>query len=116
MSDVREQTFYDEQEDRLVTKTTQDVDPYLAHAKEHRDACPETGAYMNKKFVYAATIPENIVNLMRLGQCCSDGKKYNLLSPDPDEYRRALLHVQSEHKHLLTIRGKPFAKHRVKWE
>jgi hypothetical protein len=40
---------------------------------------------------------------------------YNLLSPDRDEVRRALLYVQSNEPHLLTVNKKPFAKVRNRW-
>lgn len=40
---------------------------------------------------------------------------YNLLSPDKDEVRRALLYIQSNEPHLLTVNKKPFAKVRNRW-
>ncbi|MEN9839251.1 MAG: hypothetical protein RL177_730 [Bacteroidota bacterium] len=40
---------------------------------------------------------------------------YNLLSPDADEVRRALLYIQSNEPLLLTVPGKPFASVRQKW-
>jgi len=41
---------------------------------------------------------------------------FNLLSPDMDERRRALVYIQENEKHLLLVPGKPFARKRAKWE
>jgi hypothetical protein len=40
---------------------------------------------------------------------------YNLLSPDPDEWRRALLYIQSNEWKLLSVDGNPFAAVHQKW-
>ena len=40
---------------------------------------------------------------------------YKLLSPDPDEVRRALLYVQQNEPHLMTVNKKAFAKKRTTW-
>lgn len=115
MSEVIRRTIYDENSDRLIVTAAQDVEPYLDHNARLRASRPEHGKYKGD-FVYAANIPLVEIEKMRNGQCCTDGKRYNLLSPDPDERRRALMHVQQEHKALLTVNGKPFAKSRVKWQ
>lgn len=94
---------------------TQDVEPYLIQNAELRAKRTGPGKYKGA-MVLAASIPMNVVEMMRLGQCCTDGKRYNLMSTDFDERRRALVHVQTEHKALLTVDGTPFAKKRVKWQ
>ena len=66
--------------------------------------------------VYAATIPSGLVEMMMKGTCCNDGKTYNVLGNDPEEYRRALVHLQENHKELLIVNGKPFAKKRSVWQ
>lgn len=97
--------------------TSQDIEPYLDRAKFLRDSAPEHGKYSKTAFgcVYACTIPSVLVEQMMRGQCCPDGVKYNVLADDPDEARRAYVHVQNSHSALLTVKGKPFAKKRSKW-
>ena len=40
---------------------------------------------------------------------------YNILSPDPDEVKRALLYIQSEEKALMVMPGTPIGKKRQSW-
>lgn len=115
MSEVVRKTFYDPNADRLITTATQDVEPYLRRNAALRAAAPEHGKYKGA-MTRAASVPLVVIELMQRGQCCADGKRYNLLSADVAERRRALMHIQSEHKHLLTVNGTPFAKRRVKWQ
>lgn len=116
MSDLKESSVYDEMSDSMTFSYSQDIEPYRDHNRALRNDSPEHGAYMGKNLVYAASIPHGLMMQMMHGQCCPDGKKYDLLSPDKEEARRALLHAQSYHKDILVIRGKPFAKKRVIWE
>ena len=113
--DLRRTSYFDEQEGVMTISVTQDVEPYLEENKIARLNTPEFGRYKGN-LVHAASIPVAVIEMMRNGQCCTDGIKYNLLSDDPEEKRRALVHVQTEHKALLTIEGKPFAKKRPKWQ
>lgn len=115
MSDIIERTHYDEASDRLIVARSQDVQPYLEWNAKQRAARPEHGKYKGN-LVHAAKIPMGVIESMANGQCCPDGKRYNLLSSDRDEMKRALLHIQTEHKHLLTVNGTPFAKRRVQWQ
>lgn len=43
------------------------------------------------------------------------GMGYKLLSSDPDEVRRALLYIQANEPHLMTVNKRPFAKKRNRW-
>lgn len=65
--------------------------------------------------VHVGRIDEAFIMQMKCGQCCSDGFKYDLMSPDREEWRKALLHVQSAHPHWLTVDKKPFAKKKAIW-
>lgn len=114
MDDIREKVIYDEQLDRLTIARTQDIQPYLEDNAELRSTRSEFQKYKGN-LVKAASIPSNVVEMMMRGQCCNDGKTYNLMSPDNDERRRALVHVQSVHRHLMTVNGNPFALRRNKW-
>ena len=108
------------EDNRIYDSTSQDIDPYLKDAAARRS--PASQALSQNKYkpnsfgcVYAATIPIGLVEKMARGQCCSDGKKWEVLADDPDKYRAALVHVQSCHKELLTVNGKPFSKKRNSW-
>lgn len=115
LHDVTEKVSYDETHNKIIVVRSQDVSQYLKQNKAERDATPEFGKY--KGFLpKAASIPVNVIDMMYRGQCCTDGVRYNLLSPDPEERRRALMHVQSAHKHLMTVNGTPFAKKRASWQ
>jgi len=65
--------------------------------------------------VHVGRVDEAFIMQMRCGQCCPDGYKYDLLSPDKEEWRKALLHIQSAHPRWLTVSGKPIAKKKVIW-
>ena len=41
--------------------------------------------------------------------------RYNLLSPDPDEWKRALLYIQANEPVWMTVNGKPIASFRQRW-
>lgn len=41
---------------------------------------------------------------------------YDLLSPDPQEVKRALLYIQAEQNDFMTMDGKPFARTHQKWQ
>lgn len=114
MTDIQEKVIYHEPDDRLIVVRTQNVEPYLKENAELRSEQSGVQKYKGN-FVKAASIPVNVVEQMARGQCCSDGKKYNLLSHDNDEKRRALMHVQSVHRDLLTVNGNPFAFKRNGW-
>lgn len=49
----------------------------------------------------------HIVALKNLG--------YNLLSPDPDEWKRALLYIQANEPVWMTVNGKPIAQFRQRF-
>lgn len=117
MEDVKRDTVISQ--DTVYDVTSQDIDPYLKHAHELRAEAPEIGKYKKEVFgcVYACTIPSGLVEQLMRGQCCGpNGYKYNVLSDDQDEYRKALVHVQNYHKELLTVKGKPFAEKRPTWQ
>ena len=104
--------------DRMYETTLQDMEPYLEAAATARSLAPQTlsakkyeaDSFGCKK---VASIPIGFVDAMARGQCCSDGKKYDCLSNDPDETARAYLHIQVCHKELLWVNGTPFTKNRI---
>ena len=58
----------------------------------------------------AAQIASHMGDIVRL-----KNEGYNLLSPDPEEVKRALLHIQSNERYMLTVPGTPIAKKQQKW-
>jgi hypothetical protein len=104
-----EKTEYIESEDRLVVTTTYDATQAMEQAAILRSDKPVQIGANGRELVLAAVVPmEHIVALKNLG--------YDLLSPDPAEYRRALCYIQSEQSNFMAMEGNPFAMHRNKWQ
>ncbi len=103
------------QDGRVYNTTQQDATAIYEQAQRDRIDEPETGRY-KKNLVKAASIPFVDVEKMANGQCCPDKGAYNLLSPDREERRRALVHYQSYHGAGMCTNGKVFTMHRPKWE
>ena len=107
MGILREETSYDELGDRMVVKTVYDNTDVLRVNAEQR-AEKVDGPQFKGKLAHVARIDMgDIQRLYNLG--------YNLLSPDPEEMRRALLYIQSNEPHLMTVNKKAFAKKRNTW-
>jgi hypothetical protein len=107
MSDLVETSHYDEASDSLVVKTTFDSSAVIAANRQAQNDAPETGRYKGNLAHVGRIHMGDIVRLKNEG--------FNLLSPDPDEVKRALLHIQSNEKYLLTVPGTPIAKRRQSW-
>ena len=104
---IKETRTYDELEDRLIVTTTYDNSGVLDENKIQRNEKTKAEQYKGS-MVHVGKIHEgDVVRLKNLG--------YNLLSPDPEEWKRALLYIQQNEPHLLTVDGKPFAKKKAVW-
>lgn len=107
MNDLQETSHYDEASDSLIVKTSYDNRAVLAENLEARNTALETGRYKGN-FVKVVTIHLGDVQRLRnLG--------YNILSPDPDEVKRALLYMQAEEKAHLCVPGNPIGKKKTAW-
>lgn len=107
MSEIKETDTYDHTYDRIITKYEQDVEPILEANKAQRNAQPEFGQYKGN-LVHAMRISEvDVLRLKHLG--------YDLMSPDPEEWKRAMLYIQLNEPYHLVVNGKPFAKKKVVW-
>lgn len=107
MTDLIEKSSYDQLEDRLIVKTTYDNSEVLKANLAERNAAPEHGRYKGN-FAHIGRIHMgDIVRLKNAG--------YDLLSPDPEEVKRALLYIQSNEKYMLTVPGNPIAKRKLVW-
>jgi hypothetical protein len=107
MSDLVETRHYDEASDSLIVKTSYDSSEVMANNIMTKNLQPETGRY-KKNLVRVATIHlGDVVRLKNMG--------YNILSPDPDERKRALLYIQAEEKALMVMPGTPIGKKAQSW-
>ena len=107
---MKETLHYDEMEDRLTVNTSYDAQPNLDENKRIRNSVSsKSDIQYSGSFVHAAKHDEgDVVRLINMG--------YNVLSPDPEEVRRALVYIQQNENHLLLVNGNPFIKgQRVKW-
>lgn len=103
-----ETVSYIESEDKLVVKTTYDATATLERNAQLRAEKPVQVGSKGQELVLAASLPmEHIVALKNMG--------YDLLSPDPAEYRRALCFIQSEQNQFMTTDKKVFSLRRPKW-
>lgn len=107
MSDLVEKSYYDDTSDSLIVKTSYDSSAVIAANQAQRNAAPETGCYKGNLAHVGRIHMGDIVRLKNEG--------YDLLSSDPDEVKRALLHIQSDERYLLTVPGTPIAKRKKVW-
>lgn len=107
--DIVRTSVFDELEGKMVQRVTYDNSDVLDLNEAEKKARPEGFGKYKGNMVHVGRIHVgDIERLKNLG--------YNMLSPDPDEVRRALLYIQSEETRHLTVEGRPFAKHRNKWQ
>lgn len=107
MTDLIETSHYDVDSDTLTVKTSYDNRAVLASNLIERNAAPETGRYKGNLVKVGTIHLGDVQRLKNLG--------YNILSPDPDEVKRALLYIQAEEKHLMTMPGNPIGKKKQAW-
>jgi len=106
---MKETYHYDVDTDSLTINTSYDAEPVVDSNKRIKNSYNSKAI---KKYdgnlVHAARFSfGDIVRLKNLG--------YNLLSPDKEEVRRALVYVQNNEPHLMVVHGKPFTNQRIKW-
>lgn len=107
MNDLQETTHYDEASDSLIVKTAYDNRALLAENLAERNAANETGRYKGN------LVKVGSIHLGDIQRLKNEG--FNLLSADPDEVKRALLHIQSNERALLTMPGTPIGKRKQTW-
>ncbi len=92
------------EEDKFHVVHSYDAEPVIEQNKSERDAFTTyKAAGLKNGMVKVASLHQgDVERLSSLG--------YDLLSPDPEEWRRALLYIQSEQKALMTVTGKPLGK------
>jgi hypothetical protein len=104
-----EKWSYIESEDKLVCETIYDAEPALRQAEAARQQGKVQIGSKGQGLTLACVIPaEHIVALKNEG--------YNLLSPDPAEFRRALVYIQQNQQRFMATDKKVFSTHKPKWE
>jgi hypothetical protein len=107
IGDIKTSSEYIESEDTLVIRTEYDNRAVIAANMEEKAGKSQFGKYRGD-MVHVGRI--HLGDIERL-----KNEGFNLLSPDPEEVKRALLHIQSNEKHMLTVEGTPIAKQRKVW-
>lgn len=107
MTDLVSKSFYSEEKDAVVTHTHYDNSAVIEANINAQNAAPETGRYKGNLAHVGRIHMGDIVRLKTQG--------YDLLSKDPEEVKRALLHIQSDERYLLTVPGTPIARKRQQW-
>lgn len=99
---------YIESEDKVVVRTVYDPTETIEANKEARLTAPKHKVSNGKALVKVMDIPEeHVIALINKG--------YNLLSPDPEEWKRALRYIQQHEPVWMTVNGKPIADFRQRW-
>jgi cytochrome b involved in lipid metabolism len=105
---LSEKRTYIDDKDQLVVERTYDPTETIEANKDARALAPKHHISNGKTLVKVMEIDEDhVLALYNMG--------YNLLSPDPDEWKRALLYIQNHEPVWLTVNGKPIASFRQKW-
>ena len=98
-----------ESENRIIVETVYDAQDALDEAKRAREIGGVHIGSKGQRMELACVIPlEHITALKNQG--------YDLLSPDPDKRRAALVYIQSNQQQFMATDKKVFAKRRTKWQ
>lgn len=104
-----EKRSYIESEDLMVVETIYDPTSALEHAAHAREQGKVMLGREGRGLMLACVIPEeHIVALKNEG--------YNLFSPDPAEWRRALVYIQQNQQRFMATDKKVFSTHKPKWQ
>lgn len=94
---------------KRIVETTYDPSDTIERNAELRATGPVYFGSKNQRLELAASIPmEHVTALRNMG--------YDLLSPDPDERRRALVYIQQNQQVFMTTDKQMFARTRAKWQ
>jgi len=104
---VVETTVYDERDEKMIVKATYDNTEVIERNKAERNAAPEFGRYKGNLVKVGSIHMGDIARLKNMG--------YDVLAADPAESRRALLYIQSNEPHLMTVPGTPIARAKTTW-
>jgi|JI10StandDraft_1071094.scaffolds.fasta_scaffold41216_5 hypothetical protein len=93
---------------KVITQTIYDVEPTFEQNAALRTNAPVMVGSKGQALMLAASVPmEHVLALKNMG--------YDLLSPDRDEMRRALVFLQSEQSKFMTTDKKVFTTRHQRW-
>lgn len=107
MDDLVETTHYDEATDTLAVRTSYDNRAVIANNIATKNLAAETGRYKGNLVKIGSIHLGDVQRLFNQG--------FNLMSSDPDEVKRCLLHIQKNESHLLSMPGKPIGEKKMRW-
>lgn len=118
IDDVSRRSVY--QDGKMVNVLQQDESGYIdENARERNSHSGHSRIYNGKNMVRTMNITLVGIEKMANGQCCVDAKvnnrRFDLLSADPEERRRTLLHIQNHHKEYMVVPGNPFGRKKTQW-
>lgn len=105
-----ERSTYIESEDRLVVETTYDAEPAIMEAAEARARGKVQVGSKGQELVLAAVIPLEHITALK------NETGLDLLSPDPEMYRKALVYIQQNQQKFMATDKKVFSTVKPKWE
>lgn len=96
--------------DRTVITTTYDAEPAILEAKEAREQGGVLIGSKGQQLLKACVIP--LEHILRV----KEESGYDLLSPDPEQWRKALAYIQANHQVFMATDKKVFTgKESKKW-
>jgi hypothetical protein len=108
---LAEERSYIPELDRLVVKTIYDAEPAMLEAEEARQRGGVTIGSKGQQLLKACVIP--LEHIMRV----KEESGYDLLSPDPDQWRLALAYIQQNHERFMATDKKVFTGRKTpKWQ
>lgn len=96
--------------DRLVVETIYDAEPAMLEAEAARQQGDVLIGSKGQQLLKACIIP--LEHILRV----KEESGFDLLSPDPDQWRRALVYIQQHHQKFMATDRKVFSVHKPKWE
>lgn len=96
--------------DRLVVETIYDAEPAMQEAEAARQQGDVLIGSKGQQLLKACVIP--LEHILRV----KEESGYDLLSPNPDQWRRALVYIQQNHQKFMATDKKVFSVHKPKWE
>ena len=96
--------------DKIVTTTVYDIEPALRQAEADRQAGGVVIGSKGQQLLKACEFPIDHITRVK------EESGYDLLSPDPAQWRMALLYIQQNHQRLMSTEKKVFTgREAQKW-
>lgn len=107
---LKQEHSYIPEQDRLVTHTVYDAEPALIEAEQARQQGGVMVGSKGQQMLKACVIPLDHISKVK------EESGYDLLSPDPEQWRKALAYIQANHSLFMATDKKVFTgKVTPKW-